>query len=304
LTQLSHGRHDRPLIAILLCLFGMSLFSVQDALVKWLTTDYWLMQLLFVRSVVVVTMSGMFIFLRQGKKGFHTQQPISHLARMLYNFFAFLCYYLAVIQMPLAEASAIALTSPLIMTALAGPVLGEHVGMKRQFILLIGFIGVVIIIRPTADELNLNGSSLAIASAFLFAMLGIQNRKMGKSENSELMVFYSGLGFLLVTGMLMPFYWEAISLSTWLLMLLLGLNTLIAQFVVVQAFKYARVHVIAPFQYITVLWAILIGWLIFSEPPTATMLVGAAFIILAGLIICWYEKIEYNKNTASPITPV
>jgi len=276
---------------------------MQDAMVKWLASDYWLLQLLFVRSIVIVVGIGLFISLKQGLEGFKTVRPGDHVLRTVFNFFAFLSYYLAVTKMPLANATSIAMTAPLFMTALAGPMLGEPVGMKRSLILVLGFIGVLIIIQPTADDLNLSGSLYALGGAFLFAMLGIQSRKMSKSESSELMVFYSAFAFLIVTGIAMVFYWETPEPASLLLMLALGGVTLFAQYTLVHAYQYARVHVIAPFEYITVLWAVLIGWFVFAEPPLPSMIAGASFIILAGLAIWWYEKVDNERTTTTPINP-
>lgn len=281
----------------------MTLFSMQDAFVKWLATDYWLIQLLFIRSIVIVVSSGLFIAFRQGQGGFKTRQPRDHLLRTVFNFFAFVSYYLAVTQMPLANATSIALTAPLFMTALSGPLLREPVGIKRYSILILGFIGALVVIQPTAKDLNLQGSIYALLGAFLFAMLAIQTRKMSKHESSELMVFYAALGFLPVTGTFMLFYWETPDPTSLALMLMLGVITLFAQYAIVQSVQYARVHVIAPFEYITVLWAILIGWFVFSEPPTLTMMSGASLIIAAGLGIIWYERIDNMRSTPPPINP-
>jgi drug/metabolite transporter (DMT)-like permease len=290
----------------------MSLFSMQDAFVKWLATDYWLIQLLFMRSIVIVISLGLFIAIRHGRGGFITSQPGDHLLRTVFNFFAFVSYYLAVTQMPLANATSIALTAPLFMTALSGPLLGEPVGIKRYSILILGFVGALVIIQPTAKDLNLQGSIYALLGAFLFAMLAIQTRKMSKHESSELMVFYAALGFLPVTGTFMLFYWETPDPTSLALMLTLGVIPLFAQYTIVQSVqyaivqsvRYARVHVIAPFEYITVLWAILIGWFVFSEPPTFTMMSGASLIIAAGLGIIWYERIDNKRSAPPPINPV
>ena len=127
---------------------------------------------------------------------------------------------------------------------------------------------------------------------------------MSKHENSELMVFYAALAFLPVTGAFMLFYWETPNLTSLALMLTLGVITLFAQYAIVQSLQYASVHVIAPFEYITVFWAILIGWFVFSEPPTVTMMSGASFIIAAGLGIIWYERINNKRRAPPPINPV
>lgn len=301
MTILKHGRHNKPAIAIALCLISMTLFSIQDAFIKWLASDYWLLQILFIRSLVIVVGSGLYISLNQGATGFITHRPVDHLLRTTFNFLAFFTYYMAVTQMPLANATSIGLTAPLFMTLLAGPLLGEPVGWKRMLILLVGFIGVLIVIQPTAEGLNLTGSLFALAGAFFFAMLAIQTRKMGKDENSELMVFYAALAFSIVTGLFMFFHWQTPDLSSLLIMTLLGCITLFAQYTIVHSFQYARVHVIAPFEYISVVWAILIGWFVFAEVPGSSMYAGATLIILAGIGITWYEKIEFERATTAPI---
>ena len=117
------------------------------------------------------------------------------------------------------------------------------------------------------------------------------------------MFVYDVLGFMPVTGSLMLFSWEPPDPASLAFMLLLGFITLFAQYAIVQSLQYARVHVIAPFEYITVIWAILMGWFIFSEPPTFTMMSGASLIIAAGLGIIWYEKIDNKRRTPPPINP-
>ena len=143
------------------------------------------------------------------------------------------------------------------------------------------------------------GSSLAIAGALLFALLAIQTRKMGRTESSELMVFYAALAFLIITGLLMLFYWETPDVNSLLLMLLLGVITLFAQYTITQAFQHGEVRVIAPFEYITVFWAVFIGWYFFTEVPTLSMFSGAFLIILAGLAIVFLEHIEARQRILS-----
>lgn len=276
---------------------------MQDALIKLLTSDYWLLQILFIRSLVIFAASGLYITIKQGRDGFTTHRPSHHLLRTSFNFIAFFSYYMAVTQLPLATATSIALTAPLFMTALSGPLLGEPVGLNRIAILAAGFIGVLIIIQPGSAGMNVEGSLYALTGAFFFAMLALQTRKMSKNENSELMVFYAAWGFLLITGTFMIFYWEPLDLTSLMLMIMIGCITLFAQYSIIHAFQYARVHVIAPFEYITVVWAILIGWFVFAEQPETSMYFGAILIIFAGLGISWYERIESRKATAPPINP-
>jgi drug/metabolite transporter (DMT)-like permease len=285
MSEMRHGRYNRPSVAIALCLVAMTLFSAQDGLIKWVTSDYWLIQLLFVRSCVIATCSGLYIASSQGVAGFRTARPKDHALRMVINFLAFFTYYMAVTLMPLATATTLAMTAPLFMTAMAGPLLGEHVGIKRHLIMLFGFVGVIIIVQPNSTEFDLHGSAYAITGALMFALLGIQSRRMSKTEATEQIVFYAASGFAIFTGAFMLFYWQPIDLLSFGLMVLLGLIALFAQYTIVHAYQYAKIHVIAPFEYVTTL-------------------IGAVLIITAGLTICWYEKVEYGRNTAPPINPV
>lgn len=245
----------------------------------------------------------MFIYARQGVQGFKTNNAGGHCLRTTLNFTAFICYYYSITQLALADASAIVMATPLFLTALSGPLLGEPVGIRRHLMLFVGFIGVLIIVQPTGANLNGLGSLSALVGAIMFALLGIQSRKMIRTESAQLMIFYPALLILTITAVPMMLYWETTSLISFVLMLLLGVLTLFAQYALVQAYKYARVHVIAPFQYCTVIMAVFFGWFLFSENPTLTMLGGTSLIVGAGIAIVWYEHLEKKRSTRLPIAP-
>jgi len=285
MTTQKHGRELKPLFGAGLAFVAMSFFSIQDAMVKWLAADYILFQLLFVRSLVAVPLLLFILRFRYGQRALHTSRPQDHAIRATINFAAFLSYYFAISRMPLADVTAIALSAPLFMTALSGPLLGEPADLPRKLALLAGFVGVLIIVQPTADNIDWLGVAAALTGAMLFALLGIQTRRMASSESSELMVFYSASAFLVVTGVLMLSTWKMPVATDFALMLVLGLVSVTAQFCIVHSFRYAQVYVIAPFEYVTILWAIFLGWLLFSDLPTAIMLAGAAIVVGCGLYI-------------------
>ena len=183
-SDLLHGRYNKPMVGAALAFVSMSLFSMQDAFIKWLSSDFWLIQLLFFRSLVIVAATFAFLYWRQGVAGFHTQRPGAHAIRTFLNFSAFISYYVAVTRMPLADATAIALSAPLIMTALSGPVLGEHADLPRKMVLLTGFVGVLIVIQPTGENIDWIGVGCALLGATLFALLALQTRLMSASESS------------------------------------------------------------------------------------------------------------------------
>ena len=269
---------------------SMSIFSVQDGIIKWLATDYWLIELLFFRSLVIVAILSIYLPVKNGRKAFYTTRYKDHFLRTFFNFTAFVSFYIAVTRMPLADATAIVLSAPLIMTALSGPLLGEAADLPRKTILLTGFVGVLIVIEPSAENIDWLGVGCALVGAFMFAMLALQTRKMSASESSELMVFFAALVFLVITSGMLLFRWDTPDLNSLLLMLGLGVITLFAQYFIVSAYQFAAVYVIAPFEYVAILWALCLGWFVFGEIPTLTVLSGAALIVFCGLMIVFIER--------------
>ena len=132
----------------------------------------------------------------------------------------------------------------------------------------------------------------------MFAMLGIQTRKMSATEPTELMVFFGALTFLIVTGIFMVFQWRPPTSGDFMLLFGVGVISLFAQFLIVHSYQFAAVYVIAPFEYVTILWALALGWFLFAEVPTVMMLAGSAAIIACGLIIV---KLEHRQDPPGKI---
>lgn len=258
-------------------------------MVKWLTEGLPLLQLMFVRALVAVPLMYAVMRVVHGTKVLHTNRRLAHALRALTNISAFLCHYYAVTRMPLADAIAISLSAPLFVTAMSGIFLGEPADLRRKLALAVGFVGVVVVVQPTGD-VDWIGVGAALLGSALFAVLAIQNRYMSITESTELMVFYGALGFLVVTGIAMPSVWIPPSPSEAALMVTLGLVSLGAQFCITHAYRFSPVYVIAPIEYIVILWAIFYGWLLFSELPTIPMLCGAMVVISSGVYIVRLER--------------
>ena len=292
MDSLPYGRSHRPMLGALLGFLSMSFFSAQDAVIKLLTAGYSLFQILFMRSAVMLLPLLLVLLWRYGREAFSTRRPRDHLLRVLLNFVAFLSYYFAISRLPLGQATAIALSAPLFMTALSGPLLGEVADRKRKLVLAVGFVGVVLVVQPENRPFDLIGAGAAVFGAFMFALLAIQTRRMSATEHTELMVFLGALMFFLVSGAVMLGQWKTPEGSDWLLLLGVGAISMVAQLLIVQSYQFAPVYVIAPFEYVTILWAIGYGWFLFAEVPTLTMLSGCAVIIACGLVIVHFERRE------------
>ncbi len=295
-SAVHHLRRNRPLAGVLFALGAMSLFSWQDSLIKHLTGHYSLFQILFVRSAVIVASLACILFFRNGTAAFRTARPLDHAKRVTFNLLAFLSYYYALTRIDLAQATAIALSSPLFAIGLSGILLKERAGAKQFAVAGFGFVGVILVIQPVSDSVDWIGTAAALFAALMFAMLFVQTRKMTTTETTGLMVFYAGATFFCLTGLIMPSQWVTPVGFDWVLLFGLAAVSLIAQLCIVQASQFAPIHVIAPFEYVTILWALFLGWYFFAEVPTALMLVGAAVVIACGLAII---RIEHGKSSSS-----
>ena len=287
-----HGRYNQPLTGAFLGFISMSFFACQDAVIKLLSSDYSLFQILFIRSGVIILPLFFILLYRYGTTAFNTKKPFAHGLRVLFNFVAFLSYYFAISRLPLSQATAIAMSAPLFMTALSGPLLGEHADFKRKVILAVGFCGVILIVQPDIKNTDWTGTISVLFGAFMFAMLGIQTRKISATESTELMVFLGAMTFFCVTGISLGLgwvHWISPTIDDWVLLLGVGIISFIAQFLIVHSYQFAAVYVIAPFEYVTILWALVLGWVLFSEIPTATMLAGSLIVVICGLIIVHFE---------------
>lgn len=295
MTHFYHGRDHRPLTGALLAVLAMSLFSWQDALIKLLAAEYSLFQILFIRSGVIIVPLFCILYYRNGRQAFHTSHPFEHAKRVTFNLLAFLCFYYSITRLELAQATAIALSSPVIIAALSGPLLGERVAPKFVITIVTGFAGVILVIQPNTGTIDWIGTSAALLGALSFALLSIQTRKMAGTERTDLMVFYAALTFFFLMGAVVIWNWVELSGQSWLILCGIGVISLFAQLCIVQSFQFAPAYMIAPFEYVALLWAVALGWLIFAETPTALMLLGAGLIVSSGLAIVRIER-RHIKN--------
>ena len=267
-------------------------FSSQDALVKWLSSDFPLFQLLFVRSTIGVISLCVLIRIRFGWAGLTTRRPGGHLLRALSNLIAFLSYYFAITRMPLADAASLVLSYPLFLALLSGIFLGEHPKGRQVLALIAGFVGVMFVVQPSAEGVDWLGAAAAILGSLMFAVLGLQTRYLSKPESTELMVFSAALSFLVVTGSTLPFVWQPLTMVEFGLMVLMGSAGILGQYCLVSGFRYAPAYLVGALEYTGLIWAILFGWRFFNDFPSLAVLGGAALIVISGMVIVQAEKLR------------
>jgi drug/metabolite transporter (DMT)-like permease len=284
-----------------LMLTGIALFSINDALGKWLLTTYSVGELLLVRSAAALVLLAP--FLRQvGLAAFtRAPRPSLQIARVLLSTLEVAMFFWAVSYLPLADTVTFYLAGPIYVTALSVILLGEKVGWHRWTAVIVGFLGVLLALRPTAASFTLP-ALIALTGSVFFAFLMIATRVLRETPNTVLIAGQIG-GTLLFGVVIGPFGWITPSPRDFALLSLFGALSILALACVNYALKLAAASVVVPYQYTLIVWAILLGYVVFGDAPDAFTLSGAVVIILAGLYIFWREQRLGERDPVPPLYP-
>ena len=284
------------------------IFSFQNIAVKLIGGDYPLLEILIFRSIIALP-CALLIFRLEGKKGLpKTQQPKLEYVRGFFLFLSYTTHYMGLASMPLAEVESIRFSGPLVITLLSIVLLGEKVKIQRWLALLIGFAGVLFIVRPGSSAFN-PGSIFVLISVFFYSLSVIITRKLKTTESSSTMAFYSSLLYLIGAIVLLPLFqligeipnahpsvaflfrtWSAPSLIDWLIMSVLGLVWASGIYFNARAYSITPASVASSFEYSNLPINIMWGFLIWHEIPTITTLVGAFLTLLSGLYVLYQER--------------
>jgi drug/metabolite transporter (DMT)-like permease len=305
-------RFDRPLSGIAFVVAGVTVFSVQDVIIKWLSGDYPVLEIVFVRSLVSLPLLFALAGLRGGQR-LRSAKPFQQGLRGFLMFLSYTTYYLALAALPLAETVSIFYSAPLFMTALSGFLLGEHAGVRRWSAIAVGFIGVLVIMKPQG-ELSL-AALLALGSAVTYAFSAILARRIGETDSAESMAISATLVYVVIAGsaglalgdgvlgatgraevdfLLRAWTWP--SMGDFLLFCVCGVIAAIGFTCLAQAYRLAPATAVAPFEYASLPWAVLWGWAIWSELPTTTLLVGIVLVVGSGLYVFRREAIRAREG--------
>lgn len=201
---------------------------------------------------------------------------------------------------PLAEASSIMFAAPIIVTLLSVPLLGEQVGRHRWAGVLVGFGGVLVILRPGADMMAI-ALLLPFSAAWVYAFYQITTRMLSHTDGPLTTLTYTALVGTLMVSAIVPFYWKVPDMSGWCLMALIGFLGGFGHFSLIKAFQFSEASTITPFGYTQLIWATLYGIALFGEYPDSTTLIGAAIIVCSGLYIFHREKIRSRSRNRSQV---
>lgn len=289
-------------------LMAVFFFSANDVLMKLLSSDYSLYQLVFIRAVVGLLFVVVIIVPTTGSLSMlRTQRLGMHLFRGSCVVFANLCFFLGLAAMPLAEAVAIFFIAPLVIALASIFFLGETVGPRRWAAIAIGLIGVFIVLRPGTDAFQI-AALLPLAAAIGYAALHILTRRIGDTENATAMVFYIQFTFLIasaIAGLALgdgrfeafehPSLEFLLRAWTWpepgdaVLIGLIGVISSLGGFMISQAYRRSEAALVAPVEYIALPLAVFWGFAVFGELPDTAAWIGIALVMMSGAILVWRE---------------
>jgi S-adenosylmethionine uptake transporter len=269
-------------LGVVLYLIGVGLFSINDALGKWLVADYGVGQLMMLRSVGAAAVLAPVVVALRVNLIDGRQAPLQVL-RIVCSAVDTFSFYYATRFMPLADVMTFYMATPLIVTALSAPLLGEKVERFRWIAVVVGFVGVVIALKPTAQMFSW-AAPLALFGATMFALNQTITRQLRRTHWMPL-VLWQFVGSGMVGAATVPWAWTTPSPFDVGLMFLVGVVSMTCFIFITRALALARVAVLAPLQYSSILWAAIMGWLVWRDAPTLPIIVGNAIIIGSGLFV-------------------
>jgi drug/metabolite transporter (DMT)-like permease len=271
----------------LMCL-GILMFSLNDVMGKWLVATYSVGQILLIRSFAALLILSPLI-LKAGWQDLTAlpNKPLQ-LLRVIFGTLEVAAFYWAVTSLSLVAVMTYYLAGPLYVAAIAPILLKEKLSRDQSIAIIIGFLGVLMVLRPSSDTLTLPAIT-AIVGSLLFAGLLITTRQLRGTSGTALIV-WQVFGALIFGLIFAPFAWVQPSPSDFALLALLGVISMMAHVAVTQSLKLAPASVVSPFQYMLLVWATLFGWIFFKEWPDNWMIAGAAVIVASGLYLMWRER--------------
>ncbi len=263
---------------------GVACLCVNDALAKTLTASYSPLQILFMRNIIALPFAVLMAVKMGGLSALRSSKPVTHLMRAVLWIAATLLFFTSVKLLQLAEATALIFVAPLFITAISALFLREHVGWRRWMAVIVGFIGVVIVIRPGGSTFQ-PASLLPVATALLYAFLMISARWVDARESMWTLMLYLTGSSAFLSSFITPFFWDSIRLEDLWLFVAIALFGTAGMTMMTQAFRLAPAVVIAPLDYTALIWATAIGWFIWGEIPDTVTYLGAVIIISSGVFI-------------------
>jgi drug/metabolite transporter (DMT)-like permease len=287
------------LLGIGLMMLAMLLFEVMDAIVKWLVSgEMSAIQVIAVRSWILLPLILLILAAKGEISELVTRSPALHLLRGCLGFLAPFAFFTSLKSLPLADATVVFFSSTFILTAASAVFLKERVGIHRWSAVAIGFCGVVVAMDPRGGG-DVGAYLLVLLAATIYAVIFISGKQLSRRDSVISMVFTLHLGMGLVATVTLPWVWVPMSWVELGELCLVSVIALVAHYLFAAAFARAEVSALAPFEYSALVWATIIGYLLWQEVPSAEVWTGAAMIISCGLYVIHRESIRHRAASGS-----
>lgn len=307
---------------ILFLVLGLSVFSIQDVIMKIFSDEIALQEVIFLRGLVTLCVVCFLIARNDGRQGFITQRIFLCILRGFAGFTCFTTFSMALATLPLADAMPLYYTSPLFVIALSIPFLGESVTLRSWLAILVGFVGIILVAQPSVEGIE-PAMILALISAFMYSAQSLLARKLGSTESALGMTFYSMLTFVALSGLLGLLFgngwldsfahpsaqylfraWALPTARQFGLILTVGIVAAIGFLCISQAYRLGQASDIAPFEYSSLPFAVFWGWLFWNEVPGLMTILGAVLIIGSGLYAIRREpQTDHASKETSQFVP-
>ncbi len=282
---------EAPMRAIGFMLVGSALLTLSDAIVKSLTAYYPTGQILFVRALFVFLPIMLFTWRAGGVAVLRIHNVKGQIGRALCVVGSATCYITGLNYLPLTDMVAIGFANPLVVTAMAPIFLSEKVGWRRWLAVMVGFMGVLFMVRPAGEAVQW-AVIFPMAAVMFGATRDIVTRHLHRSDRTEAVLFVSTLVVMLAGLATWPFGWNTLDPRHLLHFLSIGLLVGGAHFMVIESFRLGEVAVVSPFKYTNMIWATLFGFLLFGHLPGSSTIVGALIVIVSGIYILRRETVR------------
>ncbi len=280
----------RALIGVLFFVMGNLLTAIVDAFAKLMTRDMHALQIVWgYFATMAVLVGGYALIARLPRARFVDTSRIGlHLARSALLVLTISALFIGLTYIPLADAVVIMFSAPLFITALSAPVLGEQVGVHRWSAVVIGLVGVIIVVEP-------GGAMrwpvlMPLAAALSFAAFQIVTRRLMATEAPLVALFHISVGACAWSSLIVVFVWSPLTMYQAGMLAGIGVLGVFAHLCIIKAFQAAEASFLAPFNYVKLLWATVLGYVLFGEVPASRVLAGSAIIIVSGLYVIWRER--------------
>jgi LPXTG-motif cell wall-anchored protein len=300
-SALGSERRDHPALGTATFVGNLAVMALLSAGVRELVNrDYPLAEVLLFRYVFASTVFAVILFSTAGLAALATRRPLDHAIRSISGVVSLALLYFAITRIPIADATAIAYAAPIFITLLSIFLLGEVIGLRRWLAVVFGFAGVLLITRPQADQWDV-GTLAALGSAVTGAMVAIWLRKLSSSEKSVAIgIYYNLLGSLVCLGWVLLSGWLTPRAADAWLFLCFGLGCGLQQWLLTVSFRYAEASLLAPFEYLAMVFAAIVGFVFWGEIPSLTTWIGAVIIAGSGLFI-FKRRQRLRAGTDEPV---